>query len=128
MSQVTSIRTIFVLVAALLAAGPARADGWVEPEQRCDGNTREIVDCLIDRTAQWEKRMTAAYEQVLKDALPEQRPSLLKAQKLWFDYRDANCVYYGHGPGTWAGIQAGYCMKDLTATRAQELESQTERH
>jgi uncharacterized protein YecT (DUF1311 family) len=128
MKQVTATRAVFVLLAALLAAGSARAEGWVEPEQRCDGNTRELVDCLIDRAAQWEKRMTAAYEQALKDAEPAQREKLIAAQKLWFQYRDANCEYYGLGPGTYARIQAGYCMKDLTATRAQELESQTERH
>lgn len=121
-------RIIPVLIAVLLAVAPARAEDWVEPEQRCDGNTRQIVECLLDRTAHWQKRMDTAYQQALKDALPEQRPKLLRAQKLWSQYRDANCKYYGQGPGTWARIQAGYCMKDLTRTRAQELESATERH
>ena len=121
-------RIIPILIAGFLTLASARAEVWVEPEQRCDGNTREIVECLIARTAQWEKRMNAAYEQALKDANPEQREKMLMAQRLWFQYRDANCEYYGHGPGTWASIQAGYCMKDLTATRAQELESATERH
>ena len=122
------LRIVLVLVVGLLVVAPARAEGWVEPEQRCDGSTRQIVDCLLDRTAQWEKRLDAAYQQALKDALPEQREKLRTAQKLWLQYRDANCEYYGRGPGTWAGIQAGYCMKDLTQTRAQELESATERH
>ena len=122
------LRIVAILLASLLAGAPARAENWVEPEQRCDGNTRQIVECLIERTAQWEKRMDAAYRQALKDALPGQRPKLLKAQELWYRYRDANCEYYGQGPGTWASIQAGYCMKDLTQTRAQELESATERH
>jgi uncharacterized protein YecT (DUF1311 family) len=121
-------RIILILGAGLMATAPARADAWVEPEARCDGNTLQIVDCLIDRAAQWEKRMDAAYQQAVKDALPEQREKLLTAQRLWLQYRDANCEYYGRGPGTWASIQAGYCMKDLTATRAQELESATERH
>lgn len=122
------MRLALLFAAVLLAASPARAEGWVEPEQRCDGNTREIVDCLMARAAQWEKRMDAAYKEALKDALPAQRPKLLKAQKLWFKYRDANCEFYGQGPGTWASIQAGYCMKDLTQTRAQDLESYTEKH
>jgi uncharacterized protein YecT (DUF1311 family) len=120
-------RIISVLLVALWTTAPVRADDWVEPEQRCDGNTRQIVDCLLDRTKHWERRMDAAYQQALKDALPEQRPKLLGAQRLWLRYRDANCEYYGQGPGTWASIQAGYCMKDLTQTRAQELESATER-
>ena len=124
----TARRIIPVLIVVLLAVAPARAEGWVEPEQRCDGNTRQIVECLLDRTKHWENRLDTAYQHALKDALPEQRPKLLRAQELWHQYRDANCDYYGQGPGTWASIQAGYCMKDLTQTRAQELESATERH
>jgi uncharacterized protein YecT (DUF1311 family) len=110
----------------LLAALPAFAQD--ETQKRCDGNTREIVECLIDRTAIWEKRMDAAYKQALADAEPKQRAKLVEAQKLWVAFRDANCQYYDLGPGTIASIQAGYCMKDLTKSRALELESATERH
>ena len=121
-------RIVMILAAGLLLAATARAQVWVEPEQRCDGNTRVLVDCLVDRASHWEKRMQAAYQQALKDAEPKQREKLVLAQKLWLQFRAANCEYYGLGPGTYAGIQAGYCMKDLTETRARELESQTERH
>jgi len=50
------------------------------------------------------------------------------AQRLWIQYRDANCLYYDLGEGTIARIEAGYCMKELTQTRAVELESKTEKH
>src|SRR5450631_1496627 len=107
------MRTVLVLAAGLLlAAGPVRADDQGEPEKPCDGNTREIVECLIARTADWEKRMDAAYKQALEDTEPKQRKKLVAAQKLWLQYRDANCEYYGLGPGTISSIQAGYCMKD----------------
>jgi uncharacterized protein YecT (DUF1311 family) len=115
-------------VALIGAAAFAFAGEPGEPEKPCDGNTREIVECLIARTADWEKRMDAAYKQALEDAEPKQRKKLVAAQKLWLQYRDANCEYYGLGPGTISSIQAGYCMKDLTQTRAQELENATERH
>jgi uncharacterized protein YecT (DUF1311 family) len=112
----------------LLAANPMRAEDWVEPVQSCDGNTREIVECLIERTKQSEKRMAAAYKQALADAEPKQRKMLVAAQGFWLKFRDANCDYYDLGPGTYARVQTGYCMKDLTAARAKELESATERH
>jgi uncharacterized protein YecT (DUF1311 family) len=110
------------------AAVSASAGDQSEPEQHCDGNTYEIVQCLKVQTAQWDKRMTIAYSQALKDAQPKQREQLRAAQRLWIKYRDANCLYYDLGEGTIARIEAGYCMKDLTQARAVELEQKTERH
>ena len=115
--------------AALLgAAAVAFADEQGEPEQRCDGSTYEIVECLKAQTAQWDKRMTIAYSQALKDAEGKQREQLRAAQRLWIQYRDANCLYYDLGEGTIARIEAGHCMKELTQTRAIELEQKTEKH
>ena len=64
----------------------------------------------------------------MQDAEPKQREQLRAAQRLWIQYRDANCLYYGLGEGTIAGIEAGYCMMELTQTRAVELEQKTEKH
>jgi uncharacterized protein YecT (DUF1311 family) len=72
--------------------------------------------------------MTVAYSQALKDAEGKQREQLRAAQRLWIQYRDANCLYYDLGEGTIARIEAGYCMKELTQTRAVELEQKTEKH
>jgi uncharacterized protein YecT (DUF1311 family) len=123
------LRLVTIAVAALVgAAAFAFAGDQGEPEQNCDGSTYEIVECLKAKTAQWDKRLNAAYQQALEDAQPKQREQLRAAQRLWIQYRDANCLYYGLGEGTIARIEAGYCMKDLTQARAQELESKTERH
>ena len=123
------LRLVTVTAAALIgAAAFAFAGDQGEPEQNCDGSTYEIVECLKAKTAQWDKRLNAAYQQALEDAQPKQREQLRVAQRLWIQYRDANCLYYDLGEGTIARIEAGYCMKDLTQARAQELESKTERH
>jgi uncharacterized protein YecT (DUF1311 family) len=58
----------------------------------------------------------------LKDAQPSQRDQLRAAQRLWIQYRDANCLYYGMGEGTIARIDAGECMRNMTEARARELE------
>lgn len=122
-------RIAIISAAALIgAAAFALAGEQGEPEQRCDGSTYEIVECLKVLTAQWDKRMTIAYQLMLKAGEPKQREQLRAAQRLWIQYRDANCLYYGLGEGTIARIEAGYCMKDLTQTRAVELESKTEKH
>jgi uncharacterized protein YecT (DUF1311 family) len=36
--------------------------------------------------------MTVAYQQALKDAAPQQHDQLRAAQRLWIQYRDANCL------------------------------------
>ncbi len=100
----------------------AQAGDQGDPEKSCDGNTYEMVECLKARTAQWDKRMTVAYQQALKDAAPAQHDQLRAAQRLWIQYRDANCLYYGLGEGTIARIDAGECMRSMTEARARELE------
>jgi uncharacterized protein YecT (DUF1311 family) len=66
--------------------------------------------------------MTMAYQKALKDAGAAQREQLRAAQRLWIQYRDANCLYYGMGEGTIAGVDAGECLRSMTEARARELE------
>jgi hypothetical protein len=40
-----------------------------DPDRACDGNTLQMVECLKAKTAQWDKRMTIAYQQAMKDAM-----------------------------------------------------------
>jgi uncharacterized protein YecT (DUF1311 family) len=116
------LRTLIAVAAVGLPAPVAVAGDQGDPEPSCDGNTFQIVECLKARTAQWDKRMTIAYQQALKDAAPQQREQLRAAQLLWIGYRDANCLYYGMGEGTIARIDAGECMRNMTEARARELE------
>ena len=108
------------LTAVLVSAAGAGDQG--DPDQACDGSTLQMVDCLKAKTAQWDKRMTIAYQQAIKDAGQQQRDQLRTAQRLWIQYRDANCLYYGMGEGSIARIDAGECMRNITEARARELE------
>ena len=116
------LRMLIAVAAVGLPAPAAVAGDQGDPEPSCDGNTFQIVECLKARTAQWDKRMTIAYQQALNDASPQQREQLRAAQLLWIGYRDANCLYYGMGEGTIARIDAGECMRNMTEARARELE------
>lgn len=111
-----------ISVAALIGpAAPAFAEDSIG-EKVCDGSTYEMVDCLKAKTTQWDKRMNAAYQQKLKEAEPKQREQLRIAQRLWVQFRDANCLYYDLGEGTIARIDVGECMRRVTKSRAEELE------
>ena len=114
---------ILIAVASIGFVAPAALAGdQGDPAQTCDGSTFEMVECLKGKTAQWDKRMTIAYQQAMKDASSAQRDQLRAAQRLWIQYRDANCLYYGMGEGTIARIDAGECMRSMTEARARELE------
>ena len=112
--------TIAVVLTCLATLADAGDQG--DAAKSCDGNTYQMVECLKARTAQWDKRMNVAYQQALKDAVPQQLEQLRAAQRLWIGYRDANCLYYGLGEGTIARIDAGECMRSMTEARARELE------
>jgi uncharacterized protein YecT (DUF1311 family) len=91
--------------------------------ESCNGSTYEMVECLRAKTVQWDKRLNRAYQQALKDAgTPAQADQLRAAQRLWVEYRDANCRYYDLSEGTIARIEASECMRSMTEARAKELE------
>ena len=104
-----------------LVLSVAHAGDQGDPVQSCDGSTVEMVECLKTKTAEWDTRMTIAYQKALKDAGPARREQLRAAQRLWIQYRDANCLYYDMGEGTIARIEAGECMRSMTEARAREL-------
>jgi uncharacterized protein YecT (DUF1311 family) len=117
------MRAMFIAVMSIcLLVSAAHAGDQGDPAPSCDGSTPEMVECLNAKTAQWDKRMTLAYQQALKDAAPQQHEQLRVAQRLWIQYRDANCLYYGMGEGTIARIDAGECLRSMTEARARELE------
>ena len=116
------LRMVFGAAAMLALASAAHAGDQDAPEQSCDGSTYQMVECLKAKTAEWDKRLNTAYQKAVQDAVPAQREPLRAAQRLWIQYRDANCLYYGMGEGTIARLEAGECMRSLTEARAKELE------
>jgi len=116
-------RTLIAAVSICLLISAANAGDQGDPAQSCDGSTNEMVECLKAKTAQWDKRLNIAYQKAVQDAVPAQRDQLRAAQRLWVQYRDANCLYYGLGEGTIARIDAGECMRNMTQARAKELEN-----
>jgi uncharacterized protein YecT (DUF1311 family) len=110
------------LIAFISFAGQACAEE-VHAES-CDGSTYEMVECLKAKTERWDKQLNRACQQALKDAeTPAQADQLRAAQRLWVQYRDANCRYYDLGGGTIARVDAGECMRSMTEARSKELES-----
>jgi uncharacterized protein YecT (DUF1311 family) len=120
----TPIPKVVIVIAALAAFAPAAYAGdQGDPDKDCDGSTQEMVECLATQTMQWDKRMNAAYEKAMKNAEARQHDQLRAAQRLWVQYRDANCLFYELGEGTIARLNSNSCMLRLTEERARELEN-----
>jgi uncharacterized protein YecT (DUF1311 family) len=86
-------------------------------------NTLAVVECTEAKTKAWDQRLNAAYATLQRAADPAQREPLRKAQRLWVQYRDANCAFYAAGEGTIHRIEAAECLRAMTADRAEELEA-----
>jgi uncharacterized protein YecT (DUF1311 family) len=114
---------VIVMAALVLAAPGARAGDQRDALAGCDGvSTPEIVNCVMAKTAQWDKRLNAAYQKALKEDEPKRQEQLRTAQQLWVQFRDANCLYFDMGEGTIARIDAAECMRNMTEARARARE------
>ena len=111
----------FVAAALMLAAGPARPQGEADM-QECDGNTAEMVECLSRQAKVWDQRLNEAYQKVMQSVPGGRREKLRAAQRLWVQYRDANCAYYAAGESTVSRVEAAECMRSMTESRTGELD------
>jgi uncharacterized protein YecT (DUF1311 family) len=120
----SALRVAFLAAAAFIgAAAFAVAADPGEPAESCDGSTAEMVACANKKIAYWDQRLNAAYKKAIEIAQTEQREQLRVAQRLWLQYRHANCLYCDMGEGTIARIEAADCMLTMTEARTRELEA-----
>jgi uncharacterized protein YecT (DUF1311 family) len=117
---------IFLLVAlaALLTASSARAEMFGPDYRPCGDrpNTPAIVECVNAKTKVWDQRLNAAYGTLQQRSSGEQAEALRTAQRLWIQYRDANCRFYGAEEGTIRQVKAAECLRFMTQERAREFE------
>ncbi len=91
-------------------------------DSSCDLPTeREVNACTYKQRKTWDRSLNAEYRAALARVSDEQRPALVKAQRFWVQYRDANCaVEYAHA-GTVATYLGEQCVLNMTRARAKEL-------
>ena len=119
------IRICVVSALALMAALPAGAEMFGPGFQPCGDqlSTPAVVECVQAKTNAADQRLNAAYKALQARVDAAQRQPLLLAQRVWVQYRDANCGFYGTHDGSIRQVQAAECMRSMTDDRAHELES-----
>jgi uncharacterized protein YecT (DUF1311 family) len=85
-------------------------------------STLAIVECVHVKINAADQRLNATYKALQAQVDNAQRQPLLAAQRLWVQYRDANCAFYGTPDGSIRQVQAAECLRSMTEERARELE------
>lgn len=91
------------------------------------GVTVEMLNCIGDEHTKQDAKLNQAYKKLTSQLAADRKKALLAAQRLWIEYRDANCTFYADPDGgTIATLNAASCALEITAQRAKELENLAE--
>lgn len=86
--------------------------------------TAALTSCFADAKDKADTELNAVYKQVHKQLEGSDAANLVKTQRLWLQYRDANCSaerdLYEGGTAKYAVYYA--CLDSLTRARTRELQ------
>lgn len=88
-----------------------------------EGGTIQMNECRSKQYDIWNQTLNNEYKAALKRVNPSQKVSLRNAQRLWVQYRNANCETYAQTDGTIGSMMGGSCFLDMTKQRALELKT-----
>jgi uncharacterized protein YecT (DUF1311 family) len=120
---------VLALLAALGVAPARAADDEPSPALRkcldaAGGVTNAVVTCIGTEVKVQDKRLNAAYKGAFATITPEQQKQLQTVQRLWIQYRDANCrLIFDLAGGTVGHVDGTDCVLMMTTRRAKELEA-----
>lgn len=116
--------TALALLAAPLAAPPAAAEMFGPDIKPCGDqpSTVATAGCVDAKAKARDQRLNAADKRLAQRVDAGQRDPLKAAQRLWVQYRDANCRFYGSQEGSIRQIQAAEGLRSMTRDRVFELE------
>jgi uncharacterized protein YecT (DUF1311 family) len=83
----------------------------------------EMTACARTDATAADRRLSAAYRELLRYVEGSDRRRLVAAQRAWLAFRDADCAFFSGGGGSIAPMNAAVCRADRSRTRAEELES-----
>ena len=81
---------------------------------------------MSDELARQDALLNQNYKTLMSKLSAKRKKMLLKAQRAWIKFRDANCGFYSDPEGgTAAVLGANDCFLQATANRAKELSNLT---
>ena len=119
------VRLLMLLPLCILAISPSFAQHINEPDSPCASVvvTSDLVACLSKARVSSDSALSSLYQTIRKNLDPTETNQLVKTERLWVQYRDANCAaerdLYGQGTGGPPAYLA--CLDAMTRERTREL-------
>jgi uncharacterized protein YecT (DUF1311 family) len=116
----------FLLLSFLLATTPRSFSQHMNlPDSPCANvvSTSDSVERLSKARVSSEAKLDSLYREIQSKLEADEAKSLLATEKLWIQYRDANCEAERnlYGIGTAAGPAYIACLEAMTRERTREL-------
>lgn len=117
--------SLLIPLVCFTVVSSSHAQHMNEPDSPCAkiGITVDLAACLEKARASSDGELNAVYGALRKRLDPEEAKQLVAAQRLWIQYRDANCEaerdLYGSGTGRGPAYLA--CLEAMTRQRTNEL-------
>ncbi|TVT67973.1 MAG: DUF1311 domain-containing protein [Pseudomonas sp.] len=87
------------------------------------GVTMNMLDCMGSETEQQDARLNQNYKAAMQALDKGQQNQLRDAQRLWINFRDADCALLASlTGGSIDRINSASCFLDMTKQRADGLE------
>ena len=91
------------------------------------GTTADMLQCDGEELDRQDARLNDAYKKLMSELSPDRKKALLKAQRVWIKFREANCDYWADQDATFEGrANTIGCLLRMTVGRVKELEGMLE--
>lgn len=121
----TPVRLVVLFSLWLLITASSRAQHMNEQDSPCGkvSITSDLVDCLSKARTSADAELNSVYQKIRRKLDVSDAERLTTAQRLWIQYRDANCsaersLYTG---GTASSPAYVACLEAMTRARTKEL-------
>jgi uncharacterized protein YecT (DUF1311 family) len=125
MNRIRACRLLLLLLAMVIPIH-CHAQHMNEKDSPCPNaaTTLDMAQCFSKAKASSDEKLAALYKKVLIKLDGDDADRLAKAQRLWTEYREANCsaeraLYQG---GSAAPVVYLACMDAMTSARTGELQ------
>lgn len=112
-------------LAVAAAAGAAENGGLSADYERCMDKavaTADMLNCAAVESRVQDSALNGAYQSLLRRLEAPRTGQLRVAQRVWLEFRQANCAYVANpAGGTAARVAGASCMLQMTAARTREL-------
>jgi len=96
-------------------------------DKAVEGAWANMFECNGEELDRQDVRLNNAYKKLMSKLSRDRKKALLKAQRAWIKFREANCDYYLDPDGGKADrLNVSSCLVTMTATRAKDLEGMLE--